>query len=250
MITRRNHSVQQSRFASMSRVSIVIICIIVAGAFANLRGQAYLFDRVQLYDQTTNTTVMVAKPDNIATSQSIIMPTTVPTPGQLLSISSVSGSTLNLGWTTAAVGTKPPSNRLTTAQDAASPAGLSVSVGANKKYTFYAMLLVNRKSSGSDNIAFSITGPASADLEAAVRCYNCSAGTTNIATYTTSVTPLTTPTIDPSGDDYTQRAYSIQGRIVTSSTAGSLVITATNAGANTNNVIIGAQSYVLTLEIQ
>lgn len=234
----------------MSRLTFLILCIVVAGVFTSLKGQAYLFDKVQLYDQTTNTTVMVAKPDNIAASQSIIMPTTVPTVGQLLSISSVSGSTLNLGWTTAAVGTKPPSNRLTTAQDAASPAGLSVSVGANKKYTFYAMLLVNRKSSGSDNIAFSITGPTSADLEAAIRCYDCSAGTTNINTYTASATPLTSPTVDPSGDDYTQRAYSIQGRIVTSSTAGSLVITATNAGANTNNVIIGAQSYVLTLEIQ
>lgn len=214
--------------------------------------QTYLYDRIQVTNELSTSTVEVSKPASVTSNQSIVFPSTLPSPGNILVISSVSGSTINLGWGTPSIGTKPPSDRVRTAQDAAAPTGLRTAVSASKTYQVRGLLIVNRKNvvGGSDNLAITLTGPSgSTDADLVVRCYNCPSGTTGVPSFSTGTSSCTTTTIDPTGTDFSELVLSIEGRLVVGGTSGTLTITATNASVGTNNVVLGAQSCIVITEV-
>lgn len=272
-MTIRNHMVSSVRtWLPMTSPSAILTCLVFAVLASSMSfGQTYLFDRIQLYDPTTNKVVEIAKPSSISTTQNIIMPSNVPTRGQILAIQSVSGNDVTLGWATAAIGTVPPSDRLTANQDALAPAGLSVSVAASKTYSYRGLLLVNRKDvvtgTPSDNFAIKVTGPSNTvDIHINVRCLNCPANTTPVPGYNTGNNPvfaltrvtgttLTSTIVDPAGAgtaNYSMCAISIEGDISIGSTAGEVNFTVTRGATpvGDNNVVISAQSYVLLREIK
>lgn len=240
------------------RVDVILALLFVVGVLTPAAGQTYLFDDIKLYDRSTNTTLKVAKPNAIATSQEIIMPSTVGEVGQLLAITNVSSGVITLGWLAEAVGTKPPSDRLTAAQDDAAPSGLSVGVVANRTYSFNGLLLVSRKNAGvtpSDKFEITVSGPSGTSIiDLSVRCLNCPGGTLNGTSYqTTSSASIASATIDPAGsgtDNFSECAISIEGRVVVGATSDRLTVTADNAGLGSNNVILGAQSVFMVTEIK
>lgn len=249
---------------------IAFFVVLVCGPCVSV-GQTYLFDRIQLYDATTNKVVEIAKPSNISATQNIILPSNLPTRGQILSIQSVSGNDVTLGWATAAIGTVPPSDRLTADQDALAPSGLNISVAADKSYSYRGILLVNRKNvatgTPSDNFAIKITGPSNTiDTHINARCLNCPANTTPVPGYNTGNNPVftlkkvvgttaTTVNFDPAGTgsaNYSMCAIAIEGDVTVGSTAGVFNVTVTRGETpvGDNNVVLSAQSYMVLREIK
>lgn len=241
-------------------VKLLGMIVFVVLSTYGVHAQTYLFDRIRLFNTTNNTTVEVGKPATITSTQELRMPTTVGNPGELLSIVSISGSVVTLGWVAEAVGTLPPSDRLTASQDAAEPVGLAVSVAANRRYSFSGLLLVNKKneatSSPADSIVIVASGPTGTQmLDLVIRCANCPANTTNASQFSENLSgqaSVTSLVVNPAGatTDYSQMAFMIEGNIYAGATSGRLTITAREAAAaNDNNVQIGAQSHILVTEV-
>jgi hypothetical protein len=234
---------------------IALLSLMAAG----LQAQTRLVDKVQVFDAPNGKSVMIDKATGLSSNQKLEFPVAAGSAGQVLSVSSVSGSTLTLGWNTEAVTTASLSDRLTTDQQvavASTPTGLVVSVGANKKYRVAGVIRGNRINSGtpSDGIKFTISGPTNTTkVSISVRCYNCSANTSGVPTQADAgATTVTTGAIDPAGSgssDYTTFAYGIEGLVLTGSTAGNVSVILDDNGSGDNDVFIAENSYLVVTEI-
>lgn len=223
--------------------------------------QTRLLDKIIVFDAPSGKSLLLDKPSSLSSNQELKMPDVAGTAGQALTISSVSGNTVTLGWSTEAVSTATLSKRLssdeTTAQNA-TPTGLVLAVGANKKYRVAGVVRGNRvnstTASSADKIVFTITGPSGTSyVSISVRCYNCAASTTGVPTYNSaSSTTVSTSAIDPAGSgtlNYTTFAYGVEGLILTGSSSGSVSILIDDDGTGDSSVFIAADSYLVLTEI-
>lgn len=219
--------------------------------------QTRLLDNIQVYDATTNKSVKLSKPSGITETQELVFPSTAGTVGQVLTITGKSGSTLTLGWSTEAVSTATFSDRLTSDQDATSPAGLVVTVAANKKYQFSGVLIGHRNnvaggSTASDNVKVSVTGPpGSSRVSISVRCFDCPGGTVGIPTYAgASSNTVATGALDPAGPSpgnpeyYTACAYAVEGVVETGANTGTITVKMEQSTGD-YRVVIKQNSYIV-----
>ena len=125
--------------------------------------QTQLIDDLQLVDRSTTKSIVVSKPSSLSSGQTINFPTAIGSANQVLSISSVAGNTVNLGWVTPSAGSSTTSNRSTTDETVATgatPTGLSISASASKSYRVTGVLRGNRASGGdSDKLVVYMSGP-------------------------------------------------------------------------------------------
>lgn len=258
MTIRRDFTISSLSYAGFAVWVPVLTMFIIGLSVAS--GQTYLYDNVQLTNTTSNQTVLMAKPTSIATSQSIVMPTTAPTVGQILAISSVSSPTINLGWSNIAAGSKPPSDRVIGAKQSGNPPdGLTTSLAASKSYAFRGFLIVNRAAGGSDNFRVTVTAPTGTlNIDLSIRCYDCPTGTATFPVFSTvnNGTTLNSVTIDPAGSGTTNTnafTYGIEGLVETGATAGTLNITVSKPAAeaaNSINVELGLGSHYRLTEVK
>lgn len=249
-----------TKSASPMKPLRVILCTAALLLCSNVLGaQTRLVDKVQVFDAPNGKSVMIDKATGLSSNQKLEFPTAAGTAGQVLSVSSVSGNTLTLGWNTEAVTTASLSDRLTadqTVAKASTPTGLVIAVGASKKYRVAGVIRGNRINSGtpSDGIKFTITGPTNTTkVSISVRCYDCSANTSGVPTQADAgATTVTTGAIDPAGSgssDYTTFAYGIEGLILTGATAGNVSVILDDNGSGDNDVFIAENSYLVVTEI-
>jgi hypothetical protein len=223
------------------------------------QSQTRLLDNIQVYDATTNKSVKLSKPSGITDNQELVFPSSAGTVGQVLTITAKSGNTLTLGWSTESVSTVTASDRVTGGdQDASAPAGLSVSVAANAKYSYSGVIVVNRNNTGatpySDNLILSVTGPTNtARVTIAVRCFDCPGSTTGVPAYASAATTtVSTGAIDPAGpppEYYTPIALAFEGVVETGASTGNIIVTAAQSGG-VNNVVVKENSYIVITELE
>lgn len=232
----------------------IILCTAALLLCSNgLGAQTRLLDNIQVYDATTNKSVKLSKPSGITDNQELVFPSSAGTVGQVLTITAKSGSTLTLDWSTEAVSTVTSSDRITGGnQDASAPAGLSVSVAANKKYQYSGVIVCNRKSTGgttySDNFIVTVSGPANTSkVTLSVQCYDCPGFTTGVPTYAeASSTTTSTAAINPAGappEYYTAVPLYVEGVVSTGSSSGNIIVKVEQSGGD-NNVVISENSYI------
>ena len=236
-----------------------LVLLLLCGAATAMNAQTFLLDNVEFFDAATGKKVKASKPAGITQEQQIIFPSTVGTTGQLLSIASVSGGAMTLGWQTVAVGSAALSDRRTSTETLApsgTATGVSVSIGANKIYRVEGIILANRVNdagSPSDNLKFTISGPSGTSLvKLSVRCYDCPNPSGSPTHATVQWRAVSTGAIDPdaSGSDFTPRTYGIEGAIKTGVNAGTLRIIVDDMGdASTNSIEMAAESYIVLTEI-
>ena len=234
----------------MKKLLFVLPLLLVT--VVGLQAQTRLLDNIQVYDATTNKSVKLSKPSGITDNQELVFPSSAGTVGQVLTITAKSGSTLTLGWSTEAVSTVTSSDRITGGnQDAAAPAGLSVSVAANKKYQFSGVIVCNRStscSSCSDNFIVTVSGPTNTSkVTLSVQCFDCPGSTTGEPTYVEASSSTTsTAAINPAGappEYYTAMPFYVEGVVSTGSSSGNIIVKVEQSGGD-NNVVISENSYI------
>jgi hypothetical protein len=211
--------------------------------------QTLILDNMEVRDATTNKAVRVAKPATITDNQSLVFPSAVGTVGQVLTITAKSGNTLTLGWSTESVSTVTASDRISTA-DQSDGSGLSVTVKANRKYSYTGLIRGNRENSGgspSDNFVLSIAGPSgSTKVTINARCYDCTAfdgddfkkdGDAYVAT----------AIINP--PDYNTYSFFVEGMIITGASDGNLIVKMEKS-TGTNDIIVKEHSYIVVTELE
>lgn len=237
-------------------VSVLLFCCMATGVHA----QTFLLDNVEFFDAATGKKVKASKPSGVTQEQQIIFPSTAGTTGQLLSIASVTGGAMTLGWQTVAVGSAAMSDRRTsteTVTTSGTATGVAANVAANKVYRVEGILIANRVNPGSgspsDNLKFTITGPSNtARVSLSVRCYDCTSPTGVPTNANASSTTASTGAIDPNSttSDFTARTYGIEGVVHTGATDGTLRIIVDDTGdASTNDIEMAAESYIVLTEI-
>jgi hypothetical protein len=253
---------QYRRFALATRRAIIAGCsfVLLAGASIHVQAQTFLLDNVEFFDTSTGKKVKASKPSGITQEQQIIFPNSVGTTGQLLSISSVSGDAMTLGWQTVSVGSAASSDRLASAETvttAGTATGLAVNVAANKIYRVEGMVLAKRVDPGSgspsDNVKFTLSGPANTSrVSISVRCYDCTSPTGVPTNAKASSTSVSTGAIDPNSttSDFTVHTYGIEGVVHVGATDGTLRLIVDDTGdASTNDIEMAAESYIVLTEI-
>lgn len=243
-----------------------VICLVALLAVATLGSmsvvaQTIILDNAKVVDKSTGKQVRLSKPASLSSDQSINFPSTPGTQGQVMAISSVAGSTLNLGWTTASVSTATLSKRvasaLTSAPSQNPPDGLSVSVGANKKYRVAGIIRCGRvddNASKSEGIKFTISGPSGSTYVAiSVMCYDCPVVTGDgVPTHKNDASATaTTATINPDAatDSYAMFAYGVEGVVHVGSSDGTLKISVDDDGSGSNSVKIESESFIVLTEV-
>ena len=237
-------------------IAAVLACCMLSAVHAN--AQTQLIDNLRLVDRTTARSVKISKPASLSTGQTLNFPTAVGSANQILSITSVSGSTVNLGWTTPSASSSTTSNRSNTDETVAvgtTPTGLSISASANKNYRLTGVIRGNRASGGnSDKLVVYVAGPTgTTHVSVAVRCFNCPTGTTGVPTYTSAAADnLTTGLINPAGgtDNMTPFAYGLDGLVKTGGNTGNVTVYFDDGGDGTANVTLKSDSYILLTEIE
>lgn len=235
--------------------AVLACCVFGAG---NVHAQTQLIDNLRLVDRTTTKSVTVSKPASLSSGQTLNFPTAVGSANQILSITSVSGTTVNLGWTTPSASSSTTSNRSTTDETVAvgsTPTGLSVSASANKNYRLTGVIRGNRVTGGnSDKLVIYVSGPTgTTHVSVAVRCFNCPTGTTGVPSYTSAATDnLTTGLINPAGgtDNMNPFAYGLDGLVKTGGNTGNVKVYFDDGGDGTADVTLKADSYILLTEIE
>lgn len=236
-----------------------ILAIIALMCFAAIVSvaQTQLIDNVRLTDRSNSKSVTLTKPSGITSGQLLNFPTAVGTANQVLTISSVSGNTANLGWTTPSSSSTTTSNRSTsdeTTTAANTPTGLVVSASANKNYRITGVIRGNRAST-DDRLVVKVVGPTNTSKVAlALRCFDCATNTTGVPAYkSAAATSLTSDAIDPAGSgatNFTAFAYGIDGLIKLGSTAGDVSVYFDDGGYGSSDVTLKADSYILLTEIE
>lgn len=237
-------------------VSVLLLCGMVTGVNA----QTFLLDNVEFFDAATGKKVKASKPAGITQEQQIIFPSTVGTTGQLLSVVSVTGGAMTLGWQTVAVGSAAMSDRRTsteTVTTTGTATGVAANVVANKVYRVEGIIIAKRVNPGSgspsDNLKFTITGPTNTTrVSLSVRCYDCTSPTGVPTNAKASSTTASTGAIDPNSttSDFAARTYGIEGVVHTGATDGTLRIIVDDTGdASTNDIEMAAESYIVLTEI-
>ncbi len=239
-------------------IRVMVLVTVVSGVWATLSAQTQLIDNLRLVDRTTTRSIVVTKPSGITNGQTINFPTAVGSANQILSITSVAGNTVTLGWTTPSAASSTTSNRNTadeTVGTGATPTGLTISASANKNYRLIGVMRGNRASGGdSDKLAVYLSGPTgTTHVSVAIRCFNCPTGTTGVPAYTSSASAsLTSALINPAGvtANTTAFAYGIDGLVKTGGNSGNVTVYFDDGGDGTANITLKADSYILLTEIE
>ncbi len=243
--------------SSFAKRAVLATLALLLGTVA-LCAQTMLVNEVQVNDPTTGKSSKLSKPAGVSTEQTINFPSSAGTAGQVLSISSISGNTITLGWSTESVSTASLSRRVATTMTSSpsgTPNGLEVAIGGNKKYRIAGLIKCGRVDSAatkSDGIVFKITGPTNtAFVSISVLCYNCP-DAPNVRTHQSAYADnATTNALDPSSAsaDYNVYAYAVEGIVHTGSTSGNVTISVDDNGSGSNDVKVGSESYVILTEI-
>lgn len=240
-------------------ITKVVVCLcLLASSSMFVVAQTQLIDDLQLVDRTTTKSIIVSKPSSLSSGQTINFPTAIGSANQVLSVSSVAGNTVNLGWVTPSSGSSTTSNLNAsdeTVATGATPTGLAVSASANKSYRVTGVLRGNRATGGdSDKLVVYLAGPTgSTRVSVALRCYNCPAGTTGVPAYTSAAAAnVTTGLINPAGGTANANpfAYGIDGLVITGGSTGNVTVYFDDGGDGTANVTLKADSYILLTEIE
>lgn len=237
------------------RMRLLLTFTLLALVVCEVGAQTRLIDKVQVFDAPNGKSVMIDKAASVSSNQELVFPSAAGVAGQVLSISSVSGSTVTLGWNTESITTASLSDRIAADQQttqANTPVGLVVAVGANKKYRIAGVIRGNRVNSGAspdDGVKFTLTGPSNTSkVSISVRCYDCADGTTGVPTQAdAATTTVTTAAINPA--NYNTFAYGIEGLILTGSSSGNVSVILDDNGTGTNDVLIAENSYIVVTEI-
>lgn len=240
------------------KATIIIVMFVLCPVL--VMSQTQLFNDIQVYDKTSGKSVVLTKPTGLTATRRMNFPVSAGTVGQVLTIESVSGTTVNLKWSTESVNTSTLSDRLTADESvttAGAATGLVAPAGASKKYRVAGIIRGNRVNAGvspSDKLIVTLTGPTNSTFASlSIRCYDCSANTTGVPTnVTASSNTVSTTTIDPAGtgsSDYTTFAYGVEGIVIVSTTAGNITVILDDDGSGSNNISIAKNSYIVLTEI-
>lgn len=238
----------------------ILPVLLLCGLATGMNAQTFMLDNLEFLDAATGKKVKASKPSGVTQEQQIIFPSTVGTTGQLLSVVSVTGGAMTLGWQTVAVGSAAMSDRRTsteTVTTTGTATGVAANVAANKVYRVEGIIIANRVDPGSgspsDNLKFTITGPSNTTrVSLSVRCYNCTSPTGVPTNAKASSTTASTGAIDPNSttSDFTARTYGIEGVVHTGATDGTVRIIVDDTGdASTNDIEMAAESYIVLTEI-
>ena len=237
---------------------------IIALATIEASSQAVIMERLRLQDVTTGKGISLSKPTGSVTGQVLNFPSAAGAAGQILSITSISGSTVNLGWVTESASSSTSSARValkeTKAMNAV-PDGVAKTGLANKNYRITGVLFTNRVSatgaSADDKLKVRLTAPSGATgatyVSLAVRCLGCPAGTTGLPAFPTPGTAeVTTGSINPAGatDTFTKLALGIDGLVKMGTVDGDIRLTALDDGSGNSGTEIHIDSYILLTEIE
>ena len=235
------------------RVAAIVVLFWLS--LQSMSAQSQMVDKIKLVDKTTGKFIELDKPSGIANGIRLIFPTAAGAADQVLQISSVAGNDVTLGWVTMSAGSSTLSDRLTASSTATppasfEPAGLVISVSANKKYRVTATVRGSRNTTvgtDSDNIQFKLSGPANTSyVMVGVRCIDNTTITPQFAS--ASATTATTAALDPPNfNDYT---YSIEGLVVTGSSGGSLTLQMVSTAGTTGAVEMLTHSNMVIREIE
>lgn len=189
-------------------------------------------------------------------NQILTLPSTAATaPDQVLSITSINGSTANLGWVTPVSGKVDIADTLnvdvTDAQAWTTNLILPVTSGAI--YQFIGFVRLSRGAAGNaeDDFQFSFESAVTYDISYGVQCITCSDGTTYTPGYKANCTSRNTCelTINPGGSDGgTVNAYLVSGIINVTAGTGDLKFSF-NKNGGSNATTVYKDSYVVARKI-
>jgi len=243
----------------MHLLRTLVICGLTIASTVTVQAQTHLLERVRLNDATTSKGITIDKPSGLATGQILNFPSTAGAVDQVLGITNVSGTSVDMGWTSAGAATTTTSDRVLAAQSVTlggAGSGPSVSASANTNYRVTGVIRGNRKKTGwapSDNVAVKLTGPAGTTYTLiAVRCTGCPAGTTGVPMVATGTTTATTAAFNPAGGtaNFTAVTLCFEGLIKIGGTSGNVSVSLVDDGAGLNGTLILADSYLLLTEVE
>lgn len=243
----------------MHLLRTLAICGFTMASTVTVHAQTHLLERVRLNDATTSKGITIDKPSGLTTGQILNFPSTAGAVDQVLGITNVSGTSVDMGWTSAGAATTTTSDRVLAVQTVTfggAGSGPSVSASANTNYRVTGVIRGNRINTGgspSDNLAVELTGPAGTTYTLiAVRCTGCPAGTTGVPMVATGTTTATTAAFNPAGGtaNFTAVTLCFEGLIKIGGTSGNVSVSLVDDGAGSNGTSIIADSYLLLTEVE
>jgi len=243
----------------MPSMRILAVCGAIVATGLTMHAQTHLLEKVRLNDATTSKGITIDKPSGMSSGQELNFPSSAGAVDQVLGISNVTGTSIDMGWTSAGASTTTTSNRLTSAETVTfggTGTGASVSASANKNYRVSGVIRGNRINSGgspSDNLAVKLTGPAGTTYTMiAVRCTSCPALTTGLPAVATGTASATSAVFNPAGgtNNFTAVTLCFEGLVKIGGTAGTVSVALADDAAGTNGLTILSDSYLLLTEVE
>jgi hypothetical protein len=243
----------------MHLLRTLAICGLAVASTASIHAQNHLLEKVRLNDATTSKGITIDKPSGLATGQILNFPSSAGAVDQVLGITNVTGTSIDMGWTSAGAATTTTSNRVLAVQTVTyggAGSGPSVLASANTNYRVTGVIRgkrINTGGSPSDNLVVKLTGPAGTTYTMiAVRCTGCPDGTTGVPLVAPGTTTATTAAFNPAGGtaDFTAVTLCFEGLIKVGGTAANVSVSLVDDGARSNGTEILTDSYLLLTEVE
>lgn len=243
----------------MHLLRTLAMCGLVVASTASIHAQSHLLEKVRLNDATTNKGITIDKPSGLATGQTLNFPSSAGAVDQVLGITNVTGTSIDMGWTSAGAATTTTSDRVTSVQTVTyggAGSGPSVLASANTNYRVTGVIRgkrINTGGSPSDNLVVKLTAPTGTTYSLlAVRCTGCPTGTTGLPMVATGTTTATTAAFNPAGGtaDFTAVTLCFEGLIKVGGTSANVSVSLVDDGAGSNGTEILADSYLLLTEVE
>jgi hypothetical protein len=225
-----------------------------------MHAQTHLLEKVRLNDATTSKGITIDKPSGMSGGQELNFPSSAGAVDQVLGISNVTGTSIEMGWTSAGAPSTTTSDRLTSVETVAigvTATGPSVSASANKNYRVTGVLRGNRLNGGggsSDQLSVMLLGPVNTTYTLiGIRCTNCPAGTTGLPTALgASGASVTTSVFNPADatNNFTPVTICFEGLVKIGNIAGSVSVTFVDDGSGSNGLEVLSNSYLLLTEVE
>jgi hypothetical protein len=239
---------------------IIAVCGAIVATGLTMHAQTHLLEKVRLNDATTSKGITIDKPSGMSSGQELNFPSSAGAVDQVLGISNVTGTSIDMGWTSAGASSTTTSDRLSSVETVTfgdTATGATVSASANKNYRVSGVLRGNRLNSGgspSDNLSVMLLGPVNTTYTMiGIRCTGCPAGTTGLPTALgASGASVTTSVFNPAGatDNFAPVTICFEGLIKIGNTPGSVSVSFVDDGSGSNGLEMLSNSYLLLTEVE
>lgn len=170
------------------RVFFVTSLVLTVIGAPCLQSQTTLMSGLKLVDRSSGKNYEWQVNTSATANMGFVFPSSAGTAGQVIQISSVTGTNGNLGWTTPVAAASGSSARLATdtADATAWSTGPQIAVTTGKKYRVVGEFMIKRGTAltDADDFQIRLANPdASTYVACAIECLDCPSGTTGVPQY-------------------------------------------------------------------